>query len=160
KVSLYNLVNICPRETVTQRVAVTDVVAAYRAVREAVGKAKGRIQTADLSEQDRKNVGAQLDFDVRRSDEATVQKALTEAGEVLWRQVRRAPEGENVSDSKVRFKVQFVPAIAIEPHEAVAMAVEVMDVDGAISVLSAQVREVQGRIVKGPELAHELNGRV
>ena len=79
-VSLYNLFSIAPRETVSVRVYVTDVAAAYRELREKVIEAKGRILDANLSEQDRQNVIAHMDFDIKRVNEAAVETALSAAG--------------------------------------------------------------------------------
>jgi hypothetical protein len=152
--------NVQPRETVTLRIAATDVAAAHRAVSEAVEKAKGRVVNTDLKEQDRKNVTGQLDFDVRRTEEGIVQTALTDTGAVLSRHVARASAGENLTDTRVLFRVEFVPASAIEPREVYTLAVEVTDVEKEVSVLSAQVKELQGRPIKGPLTAQERSGRV
>src|SRR5207302_3242809 len=95
-VSLYNLTDVAPRETATVQLAVTDVPAGYRALREAVERAKGRVVTAELNEQDRQNVTAQLDFEVRRAEEGALQAALAAAGEVVSRAVTRAPEAGNL----------------------------------------------------------------
>jgi hypothetical protein len=154
------IANAAARETVTLKFAAVDVAAAYRAIRDALGKAGARVINASLNEQDRQNITGQLDFDVRRTDEGTVLEAMGKAGDVLTRHVARAADSGNVTDKKVLYKVEFIPATAIEPREVVGMAVEVQDVDGALSVLAAQVKEMQGRIVKGPDAAHEPNGRV
>ena len=45
--------------------AAFDVPATYQKLRDAIGKAKGRVVNATLSEQDKQNIAAQLDFDVR-----------------------------------------------------------------------------------------------
>jgi hypothetical protein len=158
-VSLYNLANVTPRETVTLKLAAPDVAAAYRALRGAVAKAKGRVANAQLNEQDRQNVTAQLDFAIRRADESALQAALAEAGELLSRNVTRAAEGENVTDAKVLFKVELLPAAAIPPREAVALAVEVPDVEAALAVLSARVKEAGGTAVE-TQVGQERNGRV
>jgi hypothetical protein len=158
-VSLYNLANVSPRETVTLKLAAPDVAAAYRALRAAVAKAKGRVTNAQLNEQDRQNVTAQLDFDVRRADESAPQAALAEAGELLSRNVTRAAEGENVTDAKVAFKVELVPAAAIPPREVATLAVEVPDVEAALAVLLARVKEAGGTVVE-TQVGQERSGRV
>lgn len=104
QVQLYNLANVAPRETGTLQVAVTDVPAAYQALRDVVAKS-GRILAAQLNEQDRANITAQLDFEVKRADDAAVRAALDAAGEVIARQVDRAAESDNVTDTKVRYRV-------------------------------------------------------
>ena len=68
-VSIYNLANVAPRETVILRLAAADVPAVYQKLREAVAKAKGHVLNANLDEKDRQNINAQLDFDLRRLGE-------------------------------------------------------------------------------------------
>jgi Domain of unknown function (DUF4349)/Putative zinc-finger len=158
-VQIYNLANVAPRETVAVQVAVADVPAGYQAVRAAVGKASGRVLAARLDEQDRQNVTAQLDFEVRRADEPGLQAALAAAGEVVARQVTRAPEGDNVTDAKVLFRATLLSAARLKPRETTTLAVEVRDVDAAVAVFAAQVAEAKGRPVD-VQVAHERAGQV
>jgi phosphopantetheinyl transferase len=160
KVTLYNLGNVAARETVTITIAADDVAAAYRSLREAITKAKGRVTNANLNEQDRQKVSAQLDFDIRRPEEGVVQTALSAAGDLLSRHVARAPEGENVADQKITFKIEVIPAVAMPPREIARLNVELMDVDDAVAKLVAQVKELNGRVVKGPERVEERSGKV
>ncbi len=161
-VSLYNLANVQPRETVTLKLAAPDVAAAYRAVRKALEKAidegKARVTGADLNEQDRQNVTARLDFDIRWTEDAAVQAALAAAGETLSRQVARAPEGENVTDKKILYHVELVASATIEPRETITLAVEVSDVENSVIGITSQVKEAQGRVVK-TDVAEDRSGR-
>ena len=68
-VQLYNLANMATRETTTMTLATQDVPAAYRSIRDAIAANKGRVLKAKLDEKDRRNVNAQLEFEVRRADE-------------------------------------------------------------------------------------------
>jgi hypothetical protein len=158
-VSLYNLVNVAPRETATVQLAVPDVPAGYQALREAVARAKGRVLTAQLDEQDRRNVKGRLDFEVRRGEEGAVREALAAAGEVLSRSVVRAAEGENVTDAKVLFRTTLVNLAAVPPRETTTLGVEVADVDAAAELFAVQVAQAGGRTVEA-QLAHERSGRV
>ncbi len=158
-VSIYNLVSVAPRETVVLRVAATDVAAAYRTLRAAVDKAQGRVTNAGFNEQDQQNISAQLDFDISRASEETLQTALAGAGEVLSRQVTRLPAGENVTDAKVQFNVVLLSARTIPPRETTALVVEVGDVDAALAVLAAQVRETGGR-TEATQRHQDPSGRV
>jgi hypothetical protein len=158
-VQLYNLANIAPRETAVIHVAATDVSAAYAALRDAVGKAAGRVITAQLNETDRQNVSAQVDFEVRRTHEAEVRAALDAAGEVVSRQVGRAPESDSVTDTKVLYRATLLSAARLRPREVTTLAVEVEDVNAAVAVFGAQVAEAKGRQVDS-QSAHESNGRV
>ena len=158
-VQIYNLANVAPRETANVQLAVIDVPAAYKLLQDAVALAKGRILTAKLDENDRQNVTAQFDFEVRRTDENAVQAAINAAGEVLARNVSRAPEGDAVTDTKVLFRTSFLSATKLAPRETTTLAVEVSDVETAATVISAQVGEVKGRPVN-VLVNHERNGNV
>jgi hypothetical protein len=160
RVTLVSIDNIAARETVTLKLGVADVAAAHRDVSDAVRKASAHIVNTNLSEQDRQRATAQLDFDLRRTDENAVLAALNAAGEVLSRQVVRAPESQNVTDRKVLYQVEFIPANSISPRELISVTGEATDVDNVIDVLTAQVKEFKGRVVEGPKKAQELNGRV
>jgi hypothetical protein len=159
QVSLYNVVNVAPRETAAVQVAAADVPAAYQALRDAIGKLKGRLVRGDLNEQDRQNITAQIDFEVRRGEEDAVQTALTAAGEVLSRRVSRAPEAENVTDSKVLYKVGLVNVATIKPRETLTLGIEVADVDATVDVFASQVAEVKGRTVES-NVSHQRSGQV
>ena len=106
-----------------------DVRAAFQTVRDAAGKAKGRVRIAQFNEQDAQNVTAQFDVEVRRPDEGALRTALDAAGEVVARQVTRAPESDNVTDSKVLYRVTLMAASRIHPRDSTSMTLEVPDVD-------------------------------
>jgi len=158
-VQLYNLANVAPRETATMQVAVPAVPAAYATLREAVEKAKGRVLNAQLNEQDPQNVTAQLDFDVRRTDEGTVRAALEAAGDVIARQVTRAPESDNVTDTKVLYRVGLFSTTKLRPRETATLAVEVANVDQTAAVFAAQAAEAKGRQLDAHS-ERDRNGRV
>jgi hypothetical protein len=147
------------RETIEMQLACADVVESYREVRAAVAKAKGHVHNAQLNEQDRRNITATLDFDVRRSEEDVLQAALKKAGDEYTRKATRAAENENVIDSKVRWQVTFLNQANIPPRETYVYGVEVSDVDRTAAALSALVNERQGRILKA-DVSRERNGRV
>ncbi len=159
QVSIYNLAGVAPREAAVLQIAVADVPAGYTALKEAIGKANGRVLASTLNEQDRQNVSAQLDFEVRRADEPALQAALAAVGDLVSRNVTRAADTENVTDSKVMFRTTLVSAARLKPRETTTLAVEVADVDATASVFGAQVGEVKGRQVDA-QITHERTGRV
>jgi hypothetical protein len=146
QVSLYNLANVAPRETVVLRIAVADVPAVYQKLRGAVAKAEGRVINAQLNEQDRQNITAQLDFDVRRVGEGTVLADFAAAGETLSRQVSRVPEADNVTDAKVLYRVTLVDADSIQPRETVAMSIAATDVPAAYQKLRDALAKAKARV--------------
>jgi hypothetical protein len=158
-VSFYNLANVAPRETDVLQIACADVPASYRAVQEAIAKAKGRIRNAQLNEQDRQNITGTLDFEVRRSEEAVLRAALTTAGDIYTRNTTRAPDSENVTDSKVHWQLTLINQAKIPPRETFVFGVEVSDVDQTAAMLTALVGERQGRTVEA-NISRERTGRV
>lgn len=146
-VSLYNLANIAPRETVTLQVAVAEVPAAFEALRTAVGKTTSRVSVAKFDEQDRSNATAQLDFEVRRTDEGGVKTALDAAGETVTRQLTRAAEGDSVTDSKVLYRVTVLPMARLRPRDTAALSVAVADVPAAYQTLRDAVTKANARVL-------------
>jgi len=160
QVSLYNLANVQPRETVTLKIAATDVAKVFRELREAVVKVKGRIVNSQLNEQDRQNVTGALEFHIRRDSEAALQAVLTETGEQLSRQVSRVPESDNVTDAKVLYKLDLAPASAIPPRENISLLLEVSDVATTLRAFNDEVRDAGGRVVQPPKVRQERTGKV
>ncbi len=147
------------RETDELQLACTDVAASYRIVQEAVLRAKGRVHVAQLNEQDRRQVTATLNFDVRRANEDGIRAALLKAGAVYTRKVSRAADGDNVVDSKVRWQVTFLNQANIPPRETYMYGIEVTDVDQAAAMLTALAGKRDGRTVEA-NISRERSGRV
>ncbi len=159
RVELIHTDSLPPRETVTTKIATTDVPGSYQKLRDAVAKAKGRTASAQLNEQDRRNVTAQVRFEVPRGEDAALQAVLAEAGEALMRQVARQQDTTSVTDTRVGFQVDLLPAASIPPRETTTLALEVQDVGSSLSVFNAQVKESQGRNVE-TNVGQERNGQV
>ena len=159
QVKLWALEAATARETDELQLACADVAASYRVVQEAVLKAKGRVHVAQLNEQDRRQVTATLDFEVRRADEDGIRAALLKAGAVYTRKVSRAADGDNVVDSKVRWQVTFLNQANIPPRETYVYGIEVTDVDQAAAMLTALAGKRDGRTVEA-NISRERSGRV
>jgi hypothetical protein len=144
-VQIYNLANVAARETATLQMAVPDVRAGYQALRDAAGRTTGRVLNAQFNEEDAQNVTAQLDVEVRRADEGAIRTALESAGEVVSRQVIRAPESNDSTDTKVLYRVTLLATTRLSPRETTTFTLEVPDVDQALSAFAAQVAEAKGR---------------
>jgi hypothetical protein len=159
QVRLWALEAATARETDELQLACADVATSYRLVQEAVQKAKGRVRIAQLNEQDRRQVTATLDFDIRRADEDGVRAALLKAGAVYTRKVSRAADAENVIDTKVRWQVTFLNQANIPPRETHKFGVEVADVDQTAALLAGLAGKRDGRTVEA-NISRERNGRV
>jgi hypothetical protein len=145
---LWSLAQVAPRETSTIQLATEDVPAGYRKLQDAIAKAKGRVLNAQLNEQDKQNITAQLDFEVRRADETAVATALSAVGDIYSRNVVRAQDSENVVDSKVRLQVSFINSARIPPRETYILGIEVESVDRTAAFVTSFVNELKGRTVE------------
>jgi hypothetical protein len=150
---------ITPRETTVLQLAARDVPKAVGELREAISRLKGRVLNAQLKEEDRQNITAQFDFDLRRADLAQLDTTLGQLGDVISRNVVRAPEGDNVLDSRVRFQVALLAQSRIPPRQTTTLGMEVTDVDGTAAALTEMALKEQGRVA-GSNVVHERNGQI
>jgi len=144
--NVVNIANTKPRETVMLVMASKDVPAAYRALQAEVSKCQGWVTHAQLNEADRKNISAKLTFEVRRSEEAALLKALGATGDVQKRDVMRAADAADVIDTKVRYELTLLNVANIPPREMAKLGIEVKDVDAAAALLSKYVADAKGRV--------------
>jgi hypothetical protein len=159
-VQLFALGTVAPRETATIQVASKDVPAGYRSLLDAVAKAKGRILNSQLNEQDKQNITANLDFEIRRADEAAISKAMSDIGDIYSRTVARAQDSDTVIDSKVRYTLTLINQARIPPRETVTLGIEVNDVDKTVADFTAQ-SAAKGRTVEPHiAIARERTGRM
>jgi hypothetical protein len=158
-VQLFALGTVAPRETATIQLASTDVPAGYRSLLDAVTKAKGRILNSQLNEQDKQNITANLDFEIRRAEEAAITKAMSDVGDIYSRTVARAQDSDTVIDSKVRYTLTLINQARIPPRETVTLGIEVNDVDKTAADLTNQAAAAKGRTVES-HVARERTGRM
>jgi hypothetical protein len=147
-----------PREVQTMTLVTRDVPAGYKAVQDAVAKAKGLVRKAQLNEQDKQKISADLEFDYQRTEEAAIAAALSAAGEVHNRNVQRAQEADNLSDSKIRVTIRMLNVANIPPRETTVLALEVKDVDTVANAFNSLVTESKGTQTSSQQ-TYERNGR-
>jgi hypothetical protein len=147
------------RETDNITLATRDVPAGYRALQDAVIKAKGRILNSQLNEQDKQNISANLDFEIRRADEPAVTAALKAAGDIYSQTVARSQDADNVIDSKVRYSISLINQARIPPRETITLGIEVNDVDKTAIEFTRLTTEAKGRTVTS-DVARAPTGRV
>ena len=146
-VQIYNLANIAAKETVIFQLAAADVAVAYQTLRAAVAKEMGRVVAAQLNEQDKQNVTAQLDFEVRRANEGPVRLAIEKAGELISQQATQAPESDSVTETKVLLRVSLIANSRVRPRETKILQLAAPDVSVAYRTLRDVVAKNSGRIV-------------
>lgn len=159
-VQLQGMGTTLPRETATIQAATRDVPASFKSIKDAAIKAKARILNATLNEQDRQNVSAQIDVEIRRTEEADLSAALAAAGDILSRTIQRAADNQgNIVDSKIQWRITLVNQVNIKPREVWTLAIEVPNVDQTASDFAAAVLAAKGRTID-TSIDHQRNGQV
>ncbi len=158
RLTLVETESLQPRETVIVSIAAEKVKEVYETLT-AIANAKGRTTHADCDEKDRRNVTAQLDFDIPRGEEAALQRELANAGETLKRRVTRQQENVDVTDAKVGYKLELLPASRIVPRETTVLALDVADVAEALARFEALVQQAKGRTIE-TQASQEKSGQV
>jgi hypothetical protein len=147
------------RETATIQIASRDVPASYKSLQDAVTRNKGRVVHTLLSEEDRQNVFGQLYFEVPRADERALSAALAGVGDIITRNIKRAPDGDNIVDSKVLWQVTIINQVNLKPRETMTLALEVSDVDRQAAAFAQAAEASKGRTID-TNIAHERSGTV
>jgi hypothetical protein len=145
-VQLFAMGLVQPRESSAISLVARDVPASHRALVEALRKLDARILQSQLQEQDRRNISAIVEFEVRREHEAAVAEALKAAGELLNRSSSRAQDQERMVDSKLRYSLSLSSLAALPVRETYTLSVETRAVDDAVKSLEAAVLEAGGRV--------------
>ncbi len=152
---------VMPRETQTLQVAASSVSEAREKILAAANGGGGgggaRVLVSQLNDRDRNNPTATTEVDVPRSSLAAVEKAISEAGDVVSRSVSRSGDAENVLDTKVKLQISISPADHLPPREITALTIELGDVDSAMAKLQLAVSQAGGRVVES-NLSKEGNG--
>ncbi len=157
-VTIFALGAVQPRETAVIQLAAGNVVGGYSTLQEAIQKAGGRVLNATLTEEDKQRVTAYLDFEVRRSELPAVEAAMKAVGDIYTRNAQRAPDQENVVDSKVRWQLTVINAATIPAREKWTLGVEVKDVDAAINSVVVLGRVLESHTAK--DATGRITGRV
>jgi len=160
-ISLIATAAVAPRETTTIQLAAVDVAQAREkilAVANAQGGQAAQVRASQLNENDRQNISATLELDVKRTALASIEKALADAGQIVRRNVARSTDPENTLDTKVRLSLTLLPADRLPPRETTTIGVELNDVESAMASLQADAVAAGGRVVVS-NLQKDRDGR-
>lgn len=146
-ISIYNLVNVAPRETVLVNLACTDAERSYKAVLERVEKAAGRIQSSNLSRQKADQTIGRLAFQIRAADADAVLQDIRAAGEVMKLDVSEAQDTVNATRTKRGFQVNFFGLGTVLPRETSTVVLASKDVAAGYRRLAAAARQADARIL-------------
>jgi hypothetical protein len=147
-VQLVSLASVPARETMQQTIAAGDVPAAYQAVLSAISAAHARVQSAQLNEQDRQNITADLELELPRIAEADFDKAVAAAGGTIARTSSQSADAEGTVDSKIQLHLSITSSDHLAPRETTKLQVEVADVDKSAGDIQAAAFSAGGRVLE------------
>ena len=147
-VQLVSLASVPARETVQQTLATGDVPGAYQALLSAISSVHARVQSAQLNEQDRQNITAELELEVPRNAEADFDKSLAAAGGTIARTSSQSADTQGTVDSKVQLHVSITSSDHLAPRETTKLQVEVSDVDKSAGDIQAAALSNGGRVLE------------
>ncbi len=146
-VSLYNVANVAPRETIHVTLACTDTEAAYRTILADVRQAGGRIVTSSLNSQHSQKTTGSVQFELPVAVADAVLTDVKAAGEVMRLEVTENPDSKNVTKSKRGFNVELWAMGLVAPRETIVLQVATDDVPAGYRTLQEAVRNAKGRIL-------------
>src|SRR5579862_2657651 len=146
-VSLYNLVNVAPRETVQVTLACKDTEKSYQAILERVEKVQGRILSSTLTRQKADLSTGHLQFQVKVADAEAVLQDIRGSGEILKLDVREAQDPPNATRTKRGFSVDFLGLGTVQPRETSTIVVAAKDVAAGYHLLAAAAKGADARVL-------------
>jgi glycine cleavage system regulatory protein len=146
-VSIYNLANIAPRETVVLSLACADAEASYKTILARVEKAGGRVVTSSLNRQKNDQTSGTLRFEVKSAEADAVLADVRLTGEVMRLDVNENPDTQNVTKSKRGFNVQLFAMGLVDPRESTTLQLATKDVPKAYQGFQDALVEAQARIL-------------
>ena len=145
--SLYNVANVAPRETVQASLACTDTEAAYKTLLDRVQESGGRVVTSSLTSQHSQKTTGSVSFELPVVEADAVLLDVKSVGEVMQLEVTENPDSKNVTESKRGFKVELWAMGLIAPRETIVLQLATDDVPASYRTLRDAVSNANGRIL-------------
>ena len=146
-ISIYNLANVAPRQTVKLNLAAADTEVAYRAILASIEKADGRVLSSALNRDKPDQTTATVNFEVKAIDADAVQDAVRATGEVMQLNVAENPDTNNVTQVKKGFVVQIYALSQVPPRESSQLDIATLQVAESYKKLSEAVLAAKGRVL-------------
>lgn len=146
-VSIYNLANVTPRETVTLSLACADAEASYKQILARIEKAAGRVVTSSLNRQKNDQTTGTLRFEIKAAEAEAVLLDIRTAGETMRLDVLENPDTQNVTKSKKGFQVSLFAMGLVEPRETTTLTIASKDVAAAYRALQEALGGADARIL-------------
>ncbi|OHB77110.1 MAG: hypothetical protein A2Z34_02495 [Planctomycetes bacterium RBG_16_59_8] len=147
-VSLYNIVNVAPKETVHIRLAADDVEELFRRIVKSVNEKGGRVITSNLNGQKKEQTTGTIRFEVRKEEKDVLLQEIKAGGEVMYQQAVESPDTNAVTDAKRGFSVTIVALASVPTQETVSFRLAAVDVPDAFRKALEAIRKSGGRIME------------
>jgi Domain of unknown function (DUF4349)/Putative zinc-finger len=150
QVTLNNIVNIKPKQSVKLDVVTTDVRSNFEKLKDEITRVfKGQVRDAKLDEnQDKQKAIATIDFSVPTEKKAEMDKLLAGIGPALDRVNTQAAITEIATEQKFGYQLTLYSIATVEPREKVRLHVEVNDVEGKSAAIAELVKAANGQLAK------------
>jgi hypothetical protein len=154
-VSIYNLANIQPRESVVLNLACVDAEASYKTILARIEKAGGRVVTSSLNRQRNDQTVGTLNFEIKAAEAEAVLNDVRAAGEVMRLDVNENRDTQNVTRSKRGFLVTLYAMGGVEPRETTTIQIGSKDVVEAYGKLQESLAAADARIFSAQLNEHD-----
>lgn len=150
EITLNNVVNIRPKNSVVLDLASKDVSANYHKLRDAIlTQFKGQLRDGKLNEPDKQKVTAFLEFNVPTDKKEAMDKLIAEAGPFLRRENVQAAITDISTEQKSGYFVSLYSVATIAPREKVVLRLDdVVDVKAKAVELAEMARTKNGQVSK------------
>ena len=144
-ISLYNLANIAPRETVNLTLAAEDVETAYKAILAVMNAddagSIGRIVSSSLNSQKKDQTNGGITLEVKSDKANAVEAAVRATGEVLNVSVSENPDTNNVTRAKRGYSISLISLAQVAPRETQTLQVAAKNVPAAYAKLLTALQD-------------------
>ena len=145
-VSLYNLANIEPRDTVHFNIASADAEKSFKAILARIDKASARIVASSLSREKNDQVTGHVQFQVKTVDADAVLQDIRTEGEVLRMSMVENSPG-NSTRSKRGFNLNVISLGMTQPRETSTVVLASRDVAAGYRLLAAAAKSADARVL-------------
>jgi hypothetical protein len=147
-ISLYNLTNVAPQETVHLDLVCADPESTFKTIGDRVKKSGGRMVSSHLTRTRIDQAQGTLLFHVKSADAPGVLGDLQASGEILRLEVTEDPDQGNSTRSKRGFQVKLLALGAVPPRETTTLVLATRSVPASHQGLVEAVKKLKGRIVQ------------
>jgi len=147
-ISIYNLANIAPRQTVNINIAVASVEDAYQTILKTVADRGGRVVASSLNRQKPEQTTASINFEVPAAEAEAAQTEVRAGRDVMTLTVTENPDTQNVTAAKRGFTVQVFSLATVAARQSEQIALTVAgSLPDAFNALVEAARKAEARII-------------